>query len=57
VGVEDGDEDGKGDQRKRVWSSEPEINSSGVLCRRAVYRALASSWAAVFGKLYAREES
>lgn len=38
-------EEEKGDQRKRVWSSEPEIKSSGVLCRRAVYRARASCWA------------
>ena len=57
VGVEDGDEEGKGDQRKRVWSSEPEISSSGVLCRRAVYLALASSWArGRVGKRSVREE-
>lgn len=37
--------EGKGDQRKRVWSSEPEMRSSGVLWRRAVYRAWASCWA------------
>jgi hypothetical protein len=37
--------EGKGDQSKRVWSSEPEMRSSGVLWRRAVYRTWASCWA------------
>lgn len=42
---EDGDGDGKGDQRKRVWSSDPEIRSSGVVRKRLSYRALAKDWA------------
>lgn len=31
-----------GDHRKRVWSSEPDMRSSGVVRRRASYRACAS---------------
>jgi hypothetical protein len=48
VGVEvggEGEEEGKRDQRKRVWSSEPEMRSSGVLEMRVVYLARASFWA------------
>jgi len=43
--IDDGDEKGKGDKRKRVWSSEPEMNSSGVVPRRASYLVFASVWA------------
>ena len=36
----------RGDQRKRVWSSEPEMSSSvGEVRRRVVYRVCASFWA------------
>ena len=42
---DDGDDAGKGDHRKRVWSSEPEMSNSGVVRRSASYRVFASAWA------------
>lgn len=38
---------GKIDQRKRVWSSDPEINNSGTVDRRALYRASAAACASL----------
>ncbi|KAJ3533492.1 hypothetical protein NMY22_g7310 [Coprinellus aureogranulatus] len=40
-----GDDEGKSDQRKSVWSSEPEMRSSGVDLRKVSYRAFASACA------------
>jgi hypothetical protein len=41
----EGEEDGKRDHKNSVWSSEPEMRSSGVDARRVVYRFRASCWA------------
>jgi len=45
------DDDGNKDQRKRVWSSEPEIRISGVVLRMLSYRALASRCAGIENNL------
>lgn len=40
-----GDDEGKSDHKNRVWSSEPEIRSSGVVLRMLSNRVLAAAWA------------
>lgn len=40
-----GEDEGKGDHKKRVWSSEPDIRSSGVVRRRLSYLSWANRWA------------
>lgn len=37
--------DGKRDQRNRVWSSEPEMRSSGIVVSVLLYRSRAHCWA------------